>query len=319
MNVRSAFPHAQIDFLTEPPSREVLEGNPSIDNTIIFDSKRQSGVGLIFDIRRNRYDMVIDLFGNPRSALITYWSGALYRIGYRFKWRQYCYNVVVEPRGGKVHNTEFNLDALRALNVPIGSKSIYMPVSKEANDFADRFFSEHRLSNRFVVALNSGGGWSSKRWRIHNYAALGDTLATRFNAQILILWGPGEQGNAEQLKRLMKSDATVIPQTNLKGLAALLGRCSALVTNDSGPMHIAAAVGTPVVAIYGPTNPELQGPVGNQHVIVQHQKLVCLGCNFTECPIGNPCMDELSPQEVLSSFEQLMEKNHLPLEEKYLI
>ncbi|MDL1891730.1 glycosyltransferase family 9 protein, partial [Sphingobacteriales bacterium CHB3] len=97
----------------------------------------------------------------------------------------------------------------------------------------------------------------------------------------------------------------------LPQLGALLKRCSLVVTNDSGPMHIAAALGVPVVGIYGPTNPVLQGPYGTQHVVVRNEKLDCLGCNLTKCPIGNPCMVDLSVNDVLRGVEEVIKKNNL--------
>ena len=264
-NLRTAFPSAEIDFLTEQPSRDVIEGNPFVNSLITYHPKRRGGLRLIRQIRRRNYDLVIDLFGNPRSALVTYFSGAKYRVGYRFKWRQYCYNVVVEPRGGEVHNIEFNLDALRAIGVTVSDFSICFPCPAEAHDLAERSFTDAKLNGRFIVALNPGGGWYTKRWRLPQYAELGDLISEKFHAQVLIIWGPGERADAEEIQSRMKSEAVLTPPCTLKELAAILSRCSALVTNDSGPMHIAAAMGTPVLAIFGPTNPELQGPLGDQH------------------------------------------------------
>ena len=97
-NFREAFPGRQIDFLTEKPCREVVEGNPYLDDVLVFDGHRDSALALILMVRRRKYDLVLDLFGNPRSAILTYLSGAKYRVGYRFGWRRYCYNIVVEPR-----------------------------------------------------------------------------------------------------------------------------------------------------------------------------------------------------------------------------
>src|SRR5881296_2236111 len=108
-NLRASFPDARIDFLTERPSREVIEGNPVVNSVLAFDGSNRRSLSLILDVRNRKYDLVIDLFGNPRSALVTFFSGASYRVGYRFNWRRYCYNIVVEPRGGEVHNTDFNL------------------------------------------------------------------------------------------------------------------------------------------------------------------------------------------------------------------
>ena len=310
-NLRLAYPGAEITFLTEKASREVVDGNSALSSLIVLDPATTTAAGLIFEIRRKRFDLVIDLFGNPRSALLTFLSGGRHRVGYRFGWRRFCYNLVVEPRGGKVHNTEFNLDALRAIGVPTSDSSPVFPVDDGANRFAEAFFSEQGLRGRAIIAINAGGGWYTKRWGLRRFAEIGRKLCDRYNAVVLILWGPGEREDAESIFSLMQSGGVVIPAATLKELAALLSRCTALVTNDSGPMHIAAAVGTPVLALFGPTNPELQGPVGERHEVVQNETLLCLGCNYTSCPIGNPCMEELSVEAVLAGFHRLAEKNQL--------
>jgi lipopolysaccharide heptosyltransferase III len=305
-SLRSAFPDARIDFLTERASREVVEGNPALNSILVFDGRKESGVGLILKVRRRKYDLVIDLFGNPRSALVTLGSGAGYRVGYRFGWRKHCYNLITEPRGNQLHNTDFNFDALRRIEIPVLDALPHFPVTTEACVFANDFFRRANLVGKTVAALNPGGGWSTKRWRIHQFASLGDRIAASYNAEILIIWGPGEEEMAAGIRNLMKSKALLIPPTNLKQLAAILQQCKFMVTNDSGPMHIAAAVGTPVVAIFGPTNPELQGPVGVPSEIIQNLKLLCLGCNYTVCPIGNPCMEELGVDEVLTGVNRLV-------------
>jgi lipopolysaccharide heptosyltransferase II len=310
-NLRQAFPKATLDFLTEIPSREAVFGNPSVDTVFAFNIKEETGLSLIMKIRRQRYDLVIDLFGNPRSAIVACCSGAKYRVGYRFGWRKYCYNIVIEPRGGEVHNTEFNLDALKAINVPVTEKSPFFPVSEEARMFADEFFRKESLDGKFVAAINPGGGWYTKRWRAKSYGELGKRLRTEFNASVIITWGPGEEKLAEEIRSLMNGEAILIPKTKLKELGAILERCSLMITNDSGPMHIAGVLGTPIVAIYGPTHPELQGPVTDKAAIVQKKELSCLGCNLTDCPIGNPCMEELAVETVLDEARKLITRLHL--------
>lgn len=317
-DLHAAYPAAQIDMLTERLSGDVLAGNPELSSVIVFDAKRESSFSLLRRIRRRRYDLVIDLFGNPRSALIALGSGAGVRVGYRFGWRRWCYTNVIEPRGGEVHNTEFNLDALRALGIPIRSRTVTFPIDADADGRAERFFRESGLDGRFVVALNPGGGWSSKRWGARQYAALGEMLAGEWNAEVVVLWGPGEREEAEAIRSAMPRSCHLIPPSSLKELAAILRRCSLLVTNDSGPMHIAAAIGMPVVALFGPTRPELQGPFDTPHVIVQNHRLLCLGCNLTICPIGNPCMTELSPLEVAEACRAFADRNHL-LQEQGMI
>jgi lipopolysaccharide heptosyltransferase III len=307
-NLRNAFPNAIIDFLTEDSSRQALEGNPDINSIVVFKPRAENGFNLIRDIRKRRYDLVIDLFGNPRSALVTLFSSAKYRVGYRFGWRKYCYNIIVTPRGGEVHNTQFNLDALRAISVAVVDESPKFYIEKSDSEFADRFFNELKINDGLIIAINPAGGWYTKRWPETRYAGLADQLVEKLNAKVLILWGPGEMKHAEEIQKLMRTPSILIPSTTLKQLGAIISRCALVVTNDTGPMHIAAALGIPIVAIFGPTNPDFQGPVGTQSVIVQKKDLDCLGCNLTKCSIGNPCMEELSIEEVLRGVEVLIKK-----------
>lgn len=310
-NLRLAFPDAQIDYLTEPPSAEVIQGNPFVNDTIVFNKNAMSGSGLIRLVRSKHYDLVIDLFGNPRTALVTRLSGAEYRVGYDFRGRAYAYNVVVTPRGGLVHNTQFNLDALEAIGVAIQDSNIYFQFADDDAAYVEAFLRTANLDNKFIVSLNSGGGWYTKRWGLDRFAELGDRIARTFNAAIVLTWGPGQLADAESIRSMMKQPAFVPPATTLKQLGALLKRSAFVVTNDSGPMHIAAALQVPVLGIYGPTNPILQGPYGSQHVVVRNEGLECLGCNLTKCPIGHPCMLELSVDTVFRGVEQLLKKNNL--------
>jgi ADP-heptose:LPS heptosyltransferase len=307
-NLRRAFPDSRIDFLTEPPSVEVLNGNAFLDEIVVFDRRRMSGPGLIRMVRSRRYSMVIDLFGNPRTALVTRCSGARYRVGYRFRFRSYAYNILVTPRGAEVHNVQFNLDALDSIGVAIQNRNLYFPVASADEQFADRFFREAGLEGKTVAAMNASGGWYTKRWSIDRFSALADRLFERHGVSVVVIWGPGEEEQARKILEEMKHPGFLIPPTTLKQLGAVLNRCAIMVSNDSGPLHIAAAVGTPVLGIYGPTNPALQGPYGAGHMVVSNEKVPCLGCNLTECPIGHPCMVDLSVETVLEKAEAMLRK-----------
>ncbi len=304
-NLREAFPHASLEFLTEKGGAGVLQGNPFIDRCLVYDRTRMTGPGLIRQVRKGRYDLVIDLFGNPRTALLTLLSGAQYRVGYRFRGRTYAYNAVVEPRGSSVHNTQFNLDALERIGIPIIDRSLHIVPGKHDEEKIEDFWRREIPVGVAVVALHSGGGWRTKRWPEERFAAVADKIQSQHGAAILLPWGPGEEPDVERIRSNMKTRAIIPPSTTLLELAALLRRCSLVVTNDSGPMHIAAAMGTPVVGIFGPTSPRLQGPYGAKATTVRNESLPCLGCNLVECPIGNPCMKELEVQTVLDAIREL--------------
>ena len=255
--------------------------------------------------------MIIDLFCNPRTALVTRLSGAPLRVGFRFRGRSYAYNILAEPRGGTVHNTRFNLDVLDAIGVAIQDLNLYFPFTPADDAYVRNFLKGAGLGDSRIAAINTSGGWKTKRWGLDRYAKPADKLIERYGVSIVLTWGPGELEDTRAVQSMMKHGSFVPPETSLKQLGALLKRCSFFVGSDSGPMHLATAVGTPVLGIYGPTNPKLQGPYGEKHLVVRNEMLTCLSCNLLECPIGHPCMLDLSVDTVLAHVDLLVKRNNL--------
>jgi lipopolysaccharide heptosyltransferase II len=306
-NLRAAFPDATIDFLVERSCRDVVEGNDAIDNVIVFSKTGMNGARMLLALRRARYDMVIDLFGNPRSALMTFASGARYRVGYDFRGRSYAYNILVKPRGAEVHNVEFNLDALRRIGVPVTTTAPHFPLAGADREFARREAEKLGLTGRLAIGFNPGTNRAAERWPSERFAELGTILAARFNARICVFWGPGEKPLADGIAAAIGDAAAVAPPTSLKRLGAMFERCSLVVSNDTGPMHIASALGVPTVGIFGPVNPLLQGPWGEKARYARKEGLSCLGCNCDRsCPIGDPCMTELEAEKVYDVVEELI-------------
>ena len=254
----------------------------------------------------NRYDMVIDLFGNPRTAIITMFSGAEIRVGYPFKWRRFAYNVIVSPNSDVYHNVEFNLEALRRIGIETDSSSPLFFVDKESVLFGNRFLVQQGLSLGNFIAVDVGGGWEIKKWKADKFIGLCKLINHRLGYRVVVLYGPSEKTVAEHISSA--SNAVLAPETSLHEMGAIMKASLLLVTNDSGPMHIAAALRIPTLAIFGPTSPHLQGPVGNISEIVRNEKLDCLECNLTKCPIGNPCMNELGVDIVFQKLQILISK-----------
>ncbi|MEW5797407.1 MAG: glycosyltransferase family 9 protein [Bacteroidota bacterium] len=299
----------QIDFLCEDFAADVVRGNENISNVLTFDKKKDSTFSIISSVRKKKYDVVIDLFCNPRTALITYFSGARYRIGFPFRGRGYAYNIQVEPRGGEVHNVDFNLDVLKKFDIPIVDSSPHFPLNERARQFAAEWILSQKFLYSTIVGINPSGGWYTKKWKADSYALLADRICERTKSNIVFFWGPGELEDVKKIQSTMKNPSVMIPKTSLKEMGALLRHCHYLVSNDSGPMHIAASLGVPTLGIFGPTNPLLQGPYGGKHLWVRHEELDCLACNLTECPIGNVCMTELSVDVVFNAFNNLVRNN----------
>lgn len=308
-NLKCAFPNIAIDFLCENFASDVVAGNPDIRDVLTFNKKNDSTLSLISRVRSRKYDIVIDLFCNPRTALITFFSDAKNRIGFPFRGRAYAYNLHIVPRGGEVHNVDFNLDVLRTFNIPIVDSQPHFPLSDELNKFAQSWFAEQKLNQTGTIGINPSGGWYTKKWRHGSYAELADKIHEWKQWNILFFWGPGEFEDVQNIRSEMQHPSSIIPRTSLKEMGALLKQCQYLISNDSGPMHIAASLGVPTLGIFGPTNPLLQGPYGETHKWIRNEELDCLACNLTKCPIGNVCMTDLSVEVVFDAFKKLIEKN----------
>jgi ADP-heptose:LPS heptosyltransferase len=171
------------------------------------------------------------------------------------------------------------------------------------SEFAERFFERKGLLNSKVAGLNPSGTWKTKVWGTDKFTGLGRLLAR--NNKVLIFWGTAEEKQeAEKIKAAIGVNAEIIPETDLKYMGALVMKCNVFITNDTGPMHISWILGVNTVAIFGPTNPELQGPLSTNSIVVRNESLDCLGCNLTrieDCPYEHKCMRDLSVSEVYNA------------------
>jgi lipopolysaccharide heptosyltransferase II len=307
-NLRNNFPDAQIYFLTQKYCKEILTGNPFITRVLTYDLSMDGGWCIIKNIRKQKYDLIIDLFGNPRTALITFLSGAKYKVGFKFRFRTYAYSIKLDSRGGEVHNIEFNLDSLRALGLKVKVNTPKFYINHVHTEFAEKFFNENGLENKTVIGINHCGTWPTKVWYLEKFAE----LIKRYNDdfRFLIFWGYYEERKqAERLKAMTGDNVLLIPPVDLKYMGGLLKKCNVFLTNDTGPMHMASALGVNVAAIFGPTNPRLQGPSNRNSVIIRNEKLTCLGCNLTkleDCPYQHKCMAELDVEYVYQNLQKLL-------------
>lgn len=303
-NLRASFPDAEINFLTQKFCKEALTENPFITRILTYDLKYDSGWFIIKKIRKQRYDLIIDLFGNPRTALITFLSGAKYKVGYKFRHRKYAYNIKLDSRGSEVHNVEFNLDSLRVLGLEVKSYSPKFYINYIHSGFADNFFKASGLDNSTVIGINPCGTWKTKVWYLNKFAELINNMDSGY--KFLIFWGyEDERRQAQELIDKTGENVILIPDVNIKYMGALLKKCKVFLTNDTGPMHIASALGVNTAAIFGPTNSQLQGPLNSNSVIINNRELSCLGCNLTkieDCPHGHKCMAELEVDYVIEKL-----------------
>ncbi|MBI4425598.1 MAG: glycosyltransferase family 9 protein [Elusimicrobia bacterium] len=305
--LRKLFPQARIDFLTEPPSDEALAGNPDLSRVLRYAPEPGEGAAASYlrwlrRIRAERYDWVVDYMGNPRSAILTFASGAGLRAGPAHVWHRWAYNRLLRQSPEACYAGLEKIRVLRSLGLEPDA-SDFLPrlhLTEEAKGAAARALAGLWPDGAGpLVGLVPASRKETRRWPAASYAALARLLAERADARALVFWGPGERELAEQVAQGAGPGARAAPRTaSLTELAALLSRCQAVVTNCNGPKHLAVACGVPTVTIHGSSDPASWNPPDPRHLVVRLEELHCIGCALNECPYGLECMTGLSPELV---------------------
>lgn len=313
-NLKSQFPSAVIDYLTEKPSRDALSNIPEVNDILLYNRKSAvQKIKQILEIRRRGYDLVFDFFSNPSTAQITFLSGAKYRVGFPYRGRKYAYNLFGPADRDKYHAADLHLKTLENIGIASEQKELLFSIPVEENKFADSFISASNLTGKYIVGLCPSGGWQSKKCMPYKFAQFAELINKNYNVEFLILWGPGDYNDAVEIQKALNFKTTLAPQTSIKQMASLIAKCSVLIANDSGPMHMSAAIGTPTIALFGPTNPFLQGPYGAKHETARLDELECINCDLTECPKKRECFSEMPPELILNKFENIIAKNKIPI------
>jgi len=311
-NIKTNFPTASIDYLTEKPSEQLLEGLPQINKVLLFNNEDFWGrLKLVQEIRKHKYDLIFDFYSNPFTAQLTFLSGAKYRAGFPYKGRKYAYNLFGPKERGVYHAADLHLEFLKRIELKVYSNNLHCDINSESQEFAKSFFENNFHQDVFVVGISPSGGWPSKKCDPIKFAEIADEVVKQFDAKILIVWGPEDEKESDKIISLMKNKAVKAPPTNIQQMAALISNCKLLIANDSGPMHISTAVGTPTLSLHGPTNPKLQGPYGEKHEWINKSDLHCIICNKLECPYNHECFLELDTQKVIEKVNSLIKKNNL--------
>ena len=302
-NIRLTYPNARLDILVNPGTAEVLTHNQDIDKVIFVDRGsfiRQ--LAFIRELRRMKYDLVIDLTDSDRSAILTYLSGALMRVGYNseHRWRGRCYTQIVQANRDKMHTVDYQLEALRLLDIPIKSSELILPLSQKDEDVAEKILTECNLDDgKDIILIHPGARWWFKSWPPEYFARLAGAIQQDLNCHVIFAGSKADQRVASKIQNMMPTKAvSLVGKTTILQLAALLKRCRLFIGNDNGVMHVAAAVETPVISFFGLSSPLLWGPRGSGHTIF-YKGIDCSPCFPNGCVRGDQsCMRMITVEEV---------------------
>lgn len=272
--IRDQYPHAFLAWVMEPAAASLLQGHAAIDELIVVRKGWLRSPSMVWELRsrlrRLRFDMVIDPQSLTKSAMLGWLSGARCRVGLAAPQGRELSLVLNNRRVATQaeHVVERQLELLSSLGIERPAVRFDIPRQEAAEENARGWLESHSLS-RFAV-INPGAGWDSRLWPADRYAMVAQHLARQHGLRSVVVWaGDRERGWADEIVARSAGQAVLALPTTLPELASILRAASLFVGSDTGPMHLAAAVGTRCVALHGPTRPEQSGPYGTGHRAVQ--------------------------------------------------
>lgn len=317
--LRRRFPHAFIAMMVRPVCREVVQGNPSLNEVILYDKdgKHRSvrrTIRFAWRLRRCDFDTALILHPTTRSHWIPWLAGIPVRVGYdRKSGRLLTHRLPHRKQEGAKHEAVYTLELLAPFGIVPATPKPFVPIHPAAaTRVEEMLLASAVLPSRPLVAIHPSASCISKRWETSRFAQVADRLIQERRVEVCLVAGGADASFAAAVANAMRQPAlNFAGRLSVGELAALLKRCRLLISNDSGPVHVAAAVGTPVVDLFGRNqrglSPLRWGPLGEGHVIL-HKEVGCVTCLAHHCDIHFLCLTSLTTDEVYRAALTLLDR-----------
>lgn len=291
--LKKEFPDARLDVMVGPRGKEIFEKDPAVFKLIIYDKhlpiseKRR----LQLKLKKLKYDLVVDIRNTVFGLLI----GPKYRTA-----------TIQKFPSSMVHRKKRHLHRLKSLGLENLDEESYIHIPKEDEEYIAKLLKEEGIGEPLVV-ISPGSKSHLKRWTVEGFAEISDRLIRECGAHVVLVGAPEDREIADKIIKKMKNKPhDLVGRTNIRQLAALLKRSGILITNDSAPLHLGCAVGTKVLAVFGPTDPKKYGPTGEFDVVIR-KKLSCSPCEAAECSRNYECMKLISSDEIFDAARVMLE------------
>ena len=312
--IREHFKEARVAILAKSWVIETLRGSPFYDDLIEYDrGERHRGLGgrlrLVAELRRGRYDLAVLFQKAFEAAALAFLAGARLRVGYAADHRTtlLTHPLPLPPQG--THHVDVFLGLVRFLGCPVRDKVPVFHLDAAARANAESILKDAGRDERApLLAIHPGASKEPRAWHPDRFADLGNRLSRAADAQVVLLGGPGDRPSLQTIASRLPARLALLPArpVSIKEMGGILERCRLFIGNDSGPMHIAAALGVPTVGIFGPGSPERTAPLAPAgRLQVVRKPYPCSPCRqdfFRECPpapSGKPfCLEEISVEDV---------------------
>ena len=336
--LRENYPGSFIGYICNKRAREVLGSNPNLSKIFVYEKDEyraaweRSKVGCLkmiraffADIRKERFDIVIDLSLSYQYSLISKFIGIKQRLGFNYRNRGKFLTKKIDIDGfNEKHVIEYYCDMLRLLGIDPDrfSNSPKVHIKDQDIVWANEFFkSNGAKEGDLVIGVIPGCGasWGAdanhRRWDREGFARVCDGLAERYGAKVVLLGDRNEVAICEEIQGMLKHKAIMsCGKTNLRNFLGLISRCKLIVTNDGGPLHMAVGLGISTVSIFGPVDEKIYGPYppSSNHIVISKTEMKCRPCyrkfKHNVCE-ERPCLKDIGPEEVLKAVECLLSRS----------
>ncbi len=316
-SLRENYPHSYIAVMVSPYAKDIVEGNPYLDEVIIYDKDGKHrgwrrSIEFAHKLKKKSFDLAVILHPTNRVHIVTFLAAIPRRVGYNCKFGFLLTDKIrYIKQSGEKHELEYALDLVRYLGIEPKDKSTFMPIRKESEDWVEELFRDERVfPDDKLLAINPAASCPSKVWPAERFAEAADRLIEKYGFKVLVISGPKDMKAAEAVISNMRHPAVNLSgKTSVSQLASLLKKCSLFISNDSGPVHIASSVGTPVISIFGRLqkglSPERWGPRGLRDRIL-HKEVGCIECLAHNCVKGFACLKAITTSDVLNMVDSII-------------
>ncbi|MFZ4620267.1 MAG: glycosyltransferase family 9 protein [Bacteroidota bacterium] len=307
--LKQKFPDAKITVMVRPYTRELVENHSCVDDVILWDESK--GIGhYVALLKEKNFDMAIIPYPRFNLALITFLSGIPIRVGTGFRWYSFLFNrrIYEHRKDAKRHEVEYNLNLLTTIGIdPLPESKFEFSASKEAEQTVAMKLAKDSVE-RFAV-IHPGSGGSARDWSVENFAKLGDEIQQQFGLKIVLTGGKNESELVGRVASAMRTPSlNYVGAFSITELGALYRRAALFAANSTGPLHIAAMMGTPVVAFYPPIiqcSPLRWGPYTEKKKVFTADNTACALCKGGPCQ-SNLCMDQITVEQVITGIRELL-------------
>ena len=313
--LKRSFPDCHLTVLVEDFCQDVVRHHPDIDQVLCFEKKSWlQQLGFYYRLFADRYDVVIDMHEGTRGAVMCFVTQAPYRVGHKFAKRSFLYNVKLEF--GDLHPKkpiDYQVALIKKMGVEFGKIAPSVHISESAKNKANKLLQAEGVDHQEPFCILHPGAKPYDRWEAEKFAQLADAIYSQYRMKVLWTCGPGQKPMVDEIIPKIKTAPHAFISTNLQELGAITQKAQFVVCHDGGYMHFTAALGSPVVGMFGWTNPQIWRPPGNNATIVS-KEIECRPCNLQtrkeECWNGRPeCKSLITVEDILSAIGEVYPAN----------